>query len=213
MTTIELNNPSAFHPLRIYSQDRARNTFDKAPPAKAATPKRETRAELEARGSEITLKPTKIMTKQGAVMRDIPTPLWQAEGAETLAEWCTGILDKMADDARKAPSVDVPKVQRVVDSWGERRPYKSVPPGGTILLALDEHQRLVLECDEEISVSVAHTDTIRTVRLRQLDGSGVTMRATYITPVRDSFIGGKATASASITAGKTSAAAIELQPT
>src|SRR5580704_18272421 len=109
MTSIELTNPSAFHSLRIYSQDRARNVFG-VPIAKAPMPKRETRAELETRGAAITNVPTRVTVREGgalrSVMRDVPTPLWRAEGAESLVEWITTLQEQAADDARRGPSSD-----------------------------------------------------------------------------------------------------------
>src|SRR5579859_4092873 len=49
---LELNNPSAFHALRVSSQTRARNVVDKAL-AVPAPKQRASRAELEKIGSEI----------------------------------------------------------------------------------------------------------------------------------------------------------------
>lgn len=205
---VEILNPSAFHPLRIYQQDRARNVFSAAPTAQAATPKRETRSELEKRGAVITLRPTKIMTQAGAVTRAIPTPLWQAEGAESLQEWCTRLLDQMADDARKAAqSVDSPRVQRVVDTWGASAPFASIPPHGKRTLTLAEEKRFLIECDEEVMLQISNPSNARTIRLRTRDATtGETNNAAFIAPAREYQ------QAAIVSANGKTAAVIELMP-
>jgi hypothetical protein len=206
MMNIELTNPSAFHPLRIYQQDRARNTFDKAPPA-AAMPKRETRAELQKRGSVITPVPTKIMTKQGAVTRDVPTPLWQAQGAESIEEWCTRLLEQMADDARRIGNISVPAIQRVVDTWGEPKPFESIPPHGKRLLPLAEDKRFVIECDEDVALQLSNIHNTRTIRLRTRDSkTGETTTVAHIPPAREY------PQAAIVNANGKTAAVIELTP-
>ena len=64
---LELNNPSAFHALRVSAQTRARNVVDKAGPA-AAAPKRYTREELVAIGSEIVM----VMSRGTAIVNGAP---------------------------------------------------------------------------------------------------------------------------------------------
>jgi hypothetical protein len=209
MTSIDLNNPSAFHNLRIYQQDRARNVFGTAD--KAAMPKRETRAELEKRGSEIITRKHRVTAMDNgalrSVVRDVPEPLWQVEGAGSLAEWCTNILEKIADGIRKGPPVDAARGQRVVDSWGEPKPFASVPPGGKARLTLSEEKRFLVECNEEVGLAIANTSNVRTIRLRNYDlKTGETSNMKHIAPAREY------PQAAVITAGKT-AAGIELMPT
>jgi len=210
MTIVELTNPSAFHALRVYQQDRARNVFG-VPTAKAPMPKRETRAELEARGAEITMVPTRVTVREGgalrSVMRDVPTPLWRAEGAESLAEWCTSLLEKMADDARRGPSSDTPKAQRVVDAWAEPKPFESIPPHGKLTLPLVEEKRFLVECDDEVALQIANQSNARTIRLRTRDSTtGETTHVAWIAPAREY------SRAAIVTANKKAAAVIELQP-
>lgn len=210
MISIEIQNPSAFHALRVYTQGRARNV-SVTPAAKVATPKRETRAELEARGSVITMVPTRGTAKEGGVLRsvtrDVPTPLWQSEGASSLAEWCTNILGKIADDIRRGPSTDTPKGQRVLDSWGTATPFASVQPGDKMRLTLSEEVRHLIECDEEVGLAIANTSNSRTIRLLNVDlKTGETTNTKHIGPARDYAQAGV------ITAGKL-AAAVELCPT
>jgi erythromycin esterase-like protein len=207
---VELTNPSAFHALRIYSQDRARNVFG-VPTAKAPMPKRETRAELETRGAAITMVPTRVAVREGgalrSVMRGVPTPLWRAEGAESLVEWITTIQEQAADDARRGPSSDAPKAQRVVDTWTEPRPFESVPPHGKLTLALVEEKRFLVECDEEVPLQIANQSNARTIRLRTRDSAtGETIHAAWIAPAREY------PKAAIVTANKKVAAVIELQP-
>jgi hypothetical protein len=208
--SVELSNPSAFHALRVFTQNRASNVV--TPAAKPKTAKRETRAELEKRGAETTMKPTRIMAmvdgSPRSVTRELPVPLWQAEGAESLNEWCTHILDKMADDARKGPPVNAQPVQRVVDSWLARVPFGSVPPGGKAQLILSEERRYLIECDEEAALAIANTSSIRTLRLRNVETiTGETTNTRHIAPARD-----YAQCAVVVANGKT-AAVIELQPT
>jgi hypothetical protein len=210
MTSIELTNPSAFHSLRIYSQDRARNVFG-VPIAKAPMPKRETRAELETRGAAITNVPTRVTVREGgalrSVMRDVPTPLWRAEGAESLVEWITTLQEQAADDARRGPSSDTPKAQRVVDAWTEPKPFESIPPHGKLALPLVEEKRFLVECDEEVALQIANQSNARTIRLRTRDsGTGEATHVAWIAPAREY------PRAAIVTANKKVAAVIELQP-
>jgi hypothetical protein len=69
MTNVEINNPSAWHNLRVSSQDRVRNTFEKTSAPAPAAVKRLTRAELEKIGSETRDVPTRVSTRFGAEMR------------------------------------------------------------------------------------------------------------------------------------------------
>ena len=84
MTSISIENPSAWHAIRVASQNRVRNSFEKAPPA-APSPKRETGEALEKRGAVITMKKMRVSTKFSSEMRECPVPLWQAEGADLSA--------------------------------------------------------------------------------------------------------------------------------
>jgi hypothetical protein len=210
VTSIEIQNPSAFSPLRIYQQDRARNVFV-TPAANVAMPKKETRAELEQRGAEIITRQHRVTAMDNgalrSVTRDVPEPLWQVEGAGSLAEWVTNILDKIADDIRKGPPASATKGQRVVDSWGEPKPFASVQPGSKMRLTLSEEKRFLAACDEEVGLAIANTSNSRTIRLRNVDlKTGETSNTTHISPA-------KAYAQAGvINAGKL-AAGIELCPT
>jgi hypothetical protein len=210
MTSIELQNPSAFHSLRIYQQDRARNVAV-TPADTVAMPKKETRAELEVRGSEIFTRSHRVTAMvNGAlrsVVRDVPEPLWQVEGAGSLAEWVTNISEKIADDIRKGPPASAPKGQRVVDSWGEPKPFASVQPGAKSRLVLSEEKRFLIECDEEAGLAIANTSNSRTIRLLNYDlKTGETSNLKHIAPAREY------PQAAVITAGKL-AAGIELCPT
>jgi hypothetical protein len=206
MTNVEIHNPSAFNPLRIFSQDRMRNTFEKAPAPAAPAPKHETRAELERRGAVITLKKMRVSTKFSSEMRDVPTPLWQAEGADSLAHWVTEALEHYQRTSQ-APA-PTPPVQHVVDAWGALQPRLSIPPGGKTLLQLEEHTRVAISCDEPVTLQLSNTSTARTIRLRTLDlASKEATHVAFIPPAKDY------PSAAIVSANGTHAAVLELQPT
>jgi hypothetical protein len=213
VTTIELSNPSAFHPLRVYTQDRARNAVDKVPAAKPALPKRETRAELEKRGAEILMRPFRGQVREGgvlrAVTRDIPTPRWQDEGFYSLSEFVTQHEERQAQAARVAAAGAVP-VQRTLDEWLAPKAFESVPPHGKITLPAEDHRRYLIECDDEpsgVTLQIANQSTTRTMRLRIRDvKSGEVSHVAFIAPAREY------PQAACVTAGNASAAVVELMP-
>jgi hypothetical protein len=181
---VELINPSPWHPLRVASQTRARNVVDAAHAAPAPAP-HETREELLTRGAAITMKKTRISTKFGSELRDVPTPLWQAEGADSLAHWVTEAGEHYQRTAQ-APAPAVPRGERVVDAWGALQPRLSVPPGGKAVIQLEEHTRLAITCEEPVTLQLSNTSTSRTLRLRTLDtASGATAHVSFIPPARD----------------------------
>jgi hypothetical protein len=186
---LELNNPSAFHALRVSSQDRARNAVDKAPTAPA--PKKAlSRSELEAIGSEIVMVPSKGTAREGGVMkavtRDVPTPFYKTAGFESLAEFCTEQGEKSLRESQHAAAAIVPRGERVVDTWGALQPRLSVPPGGKVLIPLEEHTRLAITCEEPVTLQLSNTSTSRTLRLRTLDTvSGAQANVSFLAPAKE----------------------------
>lgn len=207
MTSIEIQNPSAFHTLRIYSQDRARNVINKIDAPAAPTPKRESRADLEKRGSEIVMTPTRVSTKFGSETRNVLTPFFKTMGFETLESFCTEIGERdLRASQQAAPAA--PRGERVVDSWGALRPLKSVPPGGQTVLQLEEHSRVAVSCDESVMLQLSNVSSSRTIRLRNLDlASGEATHVTFIAPAREY------PNAAIVSANGKSAAVIELMAT
>jgi hypothetical protein len=211
MTIVDLNNPSAFHPLRIFSQDRVRNVFTAAPIAPVSAPKRETREELEKIGSEIVMVSSRGTIReadgmQKSVVREVPTPFYKTAGYETLAEFCTEQGEKsLRESQQAAPSA--PRSQRVVDEWGAPHPLQSVPPGGKTVLGLAEEKRLLVECDEETALQIANQSSVRTIRLRNRNSkTGETTHVAFIAPAREY------PQAALVIANGKSAAVIELMP-
>jgi hypothetical protein len=207
--TQNITNPSAFYPLRVFSQDRSRNATDKAPPAPPA-PKFETRAELEKRGSAITMKKIRVATKFGDELRECPQPLWQAEGADSLNHWVTDITEQGVRDSQKAVPA-APRVQKVVDTWSAPRRFASVQPGGDFKLPLAEEVRYLIECDEEVGLQISNLSSIRTLRLRNRDAkTGECSHVAFVPPMtaHNNFTSQYGV----VTANGKSAAVIELMP-
>jgi|HubBroStandDraft_1064217.scaffolds.fasta_scaffold05232_9 hypothetical protein len=206
MTTIEIQNPSAWHPLRIASQDRVRNTFEKtATPA----PKRvRSRSELEKIGSELLDVPTRISTKFGSETRNVPTPVFRSAGYETLNEFITDQGEKELRESQNA-AVHVPPVQHVRDDWAAPKPFASIPPSEKLNLPLDESKRFVIESDDEVALQLSNTSSVRTIRLRNRDTkTGETTHCAFIPPApAREFVQARL-----VIANKKSAACIELMP-
>jgi hypothetical protein len=203
---VEIQNPSAWHNLRIASQDRVRNTFEKAPAVHTSAPKPATRAELEKIGSEMRDVPTRVSTKFGSEMRSVPTPFYKTSGYETLGEFCTEAGEKQLRESQKAVS-PAPSVQHVVDSWSEPKPFASIAPHAKLNLPLDEGKRFLIESDEETALQLSNTSSVRTIRLRNRDmKTGETTHCAFIAPMRE-FAN-----AALVIANKKSAAVLELMP-
>ena len=206
MTSVEINNPSAWHNLRIASQDRVRNTFEKAPAAPAPASKRATRAELEKIGSELRDVPTRVSTRFGSETRNVPTPFYKTAGYETLGEFCTDQGEKQLRESQQA-AVRVPPVQHVVDSWAEPKPFASIAPSATLNLPLDEAKRFLIECDDEVALQLSNTSSVRTIRLRNRNSkTGETTHVAFIAPAREY------PQAALVIANGKSAAVLELMP-
>jgi hypothetical protein len=207
---IELINPSAFHALRVSSQNRARNVVDKAPAAPA--PKKAlSRSELEVIGSEIVMVPSKGTAREGGVMRavvrEVPTPFFRTCGYETLPEYLTDRLEKQTIEGQHAAAAIVPRGERVADTWGALEPRLSIPPGGKALIPLEEHTRIAVSCDESVMLQISNTSNSRTLRLRTLDtASGEVAHAAFIPQAKDY------SAAAIVSASGTQSAIIELMP-
>jgi hypothetical protein len=186
---LELSNPSAFHALHVSSQTRARNVIAAAPTAPAPKP-RASRAELEKIGSEIVMVPSKGNARQAdgtvrSVTREVPTPFYKTAGYETLAEFCTDQGEKSLRESQQAAPV-APRGERVVDAWGALQPRLSVPPGGKVLVPLEEHTRLAITCEEPVTLQLSNTSTSRTLRLRTLDtASGATAHVSFLPPSKE----------------------------
>jgi hypothetical protein len=206
MTSIEIHNPSAWHALRIASQDRMRNTFEKAPAVHIPAPKPATRAELEKIGSEMRDVPARVSTKFGSETRNVPTPFYRTAGYETLGEFCTEAGEKQLRESQKAVP-PAPSVQHVVDDWSAPKPFASIAPHAKLNLPLDESKRFLIESDEEVALQLSNPSTVRTIRLRNRNlKTGEITHVAFIAPMREF-----AQAALIIANGK-SAACIELMP-
>ena len=180
MTTVEIQNPSAYN-LRIASQDRVRNTFEKTA-TPAPTLKRSTRAELEKRGAAITMKPTRVSTRFSTEMRDCPVPLYQSLGYSSIEEYCTAVMEKELIASQQAVTA-APAVQHVVDSWADPKPFASVAPSARLTLPLDEGKRFLIESDDEVALQLSNTSSTRTIRLRNRDAkTGAVEHVAFIPP-------------------------------
>jgi hypothetical protein len=203
---VEIQNPSPWHNLRIASQDRVRNTFEKAPAVHTPAPKPTTRAELEKIGSEMRDVPTRVSTKFGSEMRDVPTPFYKTAGYETLGEFCTESGEKQLRESQKANPA-APSVQHVVDSWSDPKPFASIAPHAKLNLPLDEAKRFLIESDEETALQISNTSSVRTIRLRNRNSrTGETAQVAFLAPAREY------PQAALIIANGKSAACIELMP-
>ena len=208
---LELTNPSAFHALRVSSQTRARNVIDAAPAAPA--PKRAlSRAELEKLGAEIVMVPSRGTAREAdgmlrSVTRNVPTPFYKTSGFETLAEFCTEQGEKSLRESQPAAPT-APRGERVRDEWGALQPRLSVPPGGKVLIPLEEHTRLAITCEEPVTLQLSNTNTSRTLRLRTLDTvSGEQANVSFLAPAKDW------PSSSTISAAASKAAIVEMMAT
>ena len=219
MTTVELTNTNAHHALRISRQNRIRTPTTDNTPA-TPLPKRHTRAELEKIGNEVVMVPTRCKVQMPGMQKgvtrtttvDVPRPFFQTAGYETLPQFCTETAERETREYEKAvaASAIAPRVQAFVDTWGPLEPLQVVPAGATdVVLVMSEEKRLVVECDNEAALSIAHKSPNRTVRLLNRDSaSGAATHVTFLHPTR----GGDAQ-SAWVTANGKSAAVLELLPT
>ncbi|MGO9623241.1 MAG: hypothetical protein ACLP0B_17930 [Steroidobacteraceae bacterium] len=206
MTSIEIQNPSAWHNLRIASQDRVRNTFERTAAPTAAPKRVHSRVELEAIGSEITTQSMRISTKFGSEMRNIPTPFYRIAGFETLNEFITESAERELRESQKA-AAHVPPVQHVVDEWSAPKPFASIAPGEKLNLPLDEAKRFLIESDDEVALQLSNVSSVRTIRLRNRDmNTGEVSNCAFLPPAREFA------QAALVIANKKSAACIELMP-
>jgi hypothetical protein len=182
---VELINPSAWCALKIASQARARNVAA-APATPAPAPKRAlSREELTEVGMEMRDVPTRISTRFGGEVRQIPTPFYRTIGYDTLPEFLTEQLEKQTIE-RTQPTPAAPRGERIQDVWGALQPKLSIPPGGKSLLNLEEHTRLAIACDEPAMLQISNTSHSRTLRLRTLDiTSGETKNVSFVPPAKD----------------------------
>jgi hypothetical protein len=206
MTSIEIQNPSAWHNLRIASQDRARNTVEKTTTPAAAPKRTHSRAELEAIGAEITDVLTRVSTKFGSETRSVPTPFYRTAGYESLAEFITDQGEKELRESQKA-AAHIPPVQHVVDDWAAPKPFASIAPNAKLNLLLDESKRFLIESDDEVALQLSNTSSVRTIRLRNRDTkTGEVSHCAFIPPAREF------PQAALVIANKRSAAVVELLP-
>jgi hypothetical protein len=85
-----------------------------------------------------------------------------------------------------AAATVAPRGERVVDTWGALQPKLSVPPGGKVLIPLEEHTRLAITCEEPVTLQLSNTSTSRTLRLRTLDTvSGAQANVSFLAPARE----------------------------
>jgi hypothetical protein len=203
---VELVNPSKWHPLRVASQDRLRNTFTAAAPAAPAPKRAPNRAELEAIGSEMHDVQTRVSTKFGSELRSLPTPFYRSAGYETLNEFITEKLEKgLRESQQAAPTA--PKVQQVRDEWSAPKPLLIVQPGDSAVLHIEESARVLIECEEEVGLQLSNTSSVRTLRLRNRNSkTGETTHVAFIAPAREY------PQAALVIANGKSAAVLELMP-
>jgi hypothetical protein len=184
----EIKNPSAFHQLRIFQQERVRNTFEKVAATPAPASKRHTRAELEKIGSEMCDVPTRVSTKFGSETRNVPTPFYTTAGYETLSAFCTEAGEKQLRESQKAVPTS-PPVQRIRDDWSAPQPFASIAPHAKMDLPLDEAKRYLIECAEEVGLQIANQSTVRTLRLRNRDSkSGDVSHVAFLAPAQVSLV-------------------------
>jgi len=203
---VDLINPSAWHPLRVSSQDRLRTAVIASAPA-PATAKRETFADIERRGNATIMKSTRISTKFGSEMREVQTRVYASLGYETLAQYVTEISERDLRLAQQALTV-APRVQQIRDEWAAPKPLKIVPPGGSVTIHLEESARIAINCDEPVTLQISNVSTSRTLRLRVLDiASKEDAHCAWIPPAKEY------PTAAIVNCNGTHAAVIELQPT
>jgi hypothetical protein len=200
---LELKNPSPFHPLRVFSQDRLRTHVVDAPTA-GPLPTRRTREELHKIGSKIVNVPSKG-TARGAdgaiatVTRDVPTPFYKTAGYESLSEFCTEVSEKelraqeaAASAAAMMASAGTARTQRVLDEWKTAlKPLMSIPPGGKTVLPLEENSRVLVETDDPagITLQVQNQSLTRTLRLRNRDSKkGDVSHVAFLAPAQVSIV-------------------------
>jgi hypothetical protein len=211
---VELSNPSAFHPLRVYQQDRLRSVFIDRPTA-APLPKRETREELNARGSKMVMVPSVGTARENGMMvrvtREVPTPVYATLGYSPIEEFCTEVAERQlrefqaaASAAAMLSSAGTPRGQRVVDEWkASPQPLISIPPGEKRAIDLEENKRVLIESDEEVGLQIQNESKVRTLRLRNRDSkSGEQTHVAFLAPLQVGLV---------IANGR-SASVIELMP-
>jgi hypothetical protein len=215
---LELKNPSPFHPLRIFSQDRLRTHVVDAPTA-APLPKRHTREALQKIGSEIVNVPSRGTARGAdgmltAVTRDVPTPFFKTAGFESLSEFITETSEKelraqqaAASAAAMMASAGTARTQRVLDEWNcALKQFMSIPPGGKTILPLEENSRVLVETDDPagVTLQVQNQSLTRTLRLRNRDSKkGDVSHVAFLAPAQVSIV----------TAGNSVGAIVELLST
>ena len=214
MTSVQIKNPSPHHPLRIFSQDRLRHVFVDGPSA-PPLPKRETREELNARGSKMVMVPSVCTARENGMMvrvtREVPTPVYATLGYSAIEEFCTEVAERQlrefqaaASAAAMLSSAGTPRVQHVRDEWkASPQPLISIPPGEKRVIDLEENKRVLIESDEESGLQIQNESKVRTLRLRTRDSkSGEQTHVTFLAPLQVGLV---------IANGK-SASVIELMP-
>lgn len=197
---LEISNPHAFSALRVSTQARSRNTFEKsATPAPAAL-KLSTRAELEIRGRAVTVKSTRISTRHGSEMRDCEVPAFQSLGYASIEEYCTEIAERELRASQQAITA-APTVQRVSNCFGESKGFASIAPGAKVNLPMDEGTRYLVACDDDVTLQIQNQSMTRTLRLKNHTEAG-DVHVAFVAPAQVSIV----------IAGR-SAAIIELQST
>ena len=213
---LELKNPSPFHPLRIFQQDRRRNIFVDAPTS-PPLPKRHTREELQAQGSQIVMVQSKgIAHVDGAlktVTRDVPTPFYLKAGYESLNGFITEVSEKelrefqaAASAAAMLSSAGAPRGQRVLDEWNTAlKELMLIPPGAKHTLPLEENSRVLIETDDPagVTLQIQNQSTTRTLRLRNSDPKKGDSHVAFVAPAQVSVVA----------AGKSVGAIVELLST
>lgn len=211
MNEIQIQNPSPFFPLKIFSQERVREYHVDAPTA-APLPKRDTREELSARGSKIVMVPSRGTAHVDGVLktvtRDVPTPFFRTMGFESLSEFITEVSEKQLREQQAAAaaaamigSAGIARVQRVKDEWNPAlKQLLLVPPGGKTVLHLEENKRALIETDEPegVTLQIQSQSQTRTLRLRNRTETGDVQHVAFVAPQQVSII----------TAGKSVGAAI-----
>jgi hypothetical protein len=217
MASIEIKNPSAFNPLRIFSQARVRHFFVDGPSA-PPLPKRHTREELQKLGSEIVMVPSRGTAREAdgmlrSVTRDVPTPFYLKAGYESLNGFITEVSEKelrefqaAASAAAMLSSSGISRVQHVRDEWNASpQPLMSIPPGETRVIKehFEENKRILIESDCEAALQIANQSQTRTLRLRNRDSkTGEQTHVAFLSPQQVGLV---------IANGKSSAV-VELMP-
>jgi hypothetical protein len=203
---IELTNPSAFFPLRVFHQDRLRSPY--APGLVPRTVKLTTREEFEQLGSRNIMVKSRGTVREAdgnlrQVEREVPTPFFKTAGFGDLAGFITENMEKQLRESQQAPRT-APPVQRTVDDWSAPHPLQLIPPGGKAVLPLVEEKRFLIEClEEEVGLQIQNESATRTMRIRNRDSkSGAVSNVSHLAPQQ---VG-------TVTANGKSAAVVELTP-